>query len=198
MSILNATPSGFHSAVDSLNKIPIEIVSEMVSIGAGCYVEDYVEKFAQLGVDHSFDIIEDALQNVINVLLYIFRVALKSKAEPQILAKSLRADTQMSVPHIQTLYAAYDKFFNENSQDLNDASTSAFKNESILPRVTDVSWKLAVCIASDACEDLSSGKVTLCFKLDNHKQQTLELTCEEFKNLHSQFQEMASLINTLQ
>jgi hypothetical protein len=173
-------------------------LKSLIGKGAGCYADDYVEKFTLLDVDtSSFDILEDALQNVIDALVYIFRSAIKQRITPQGFA-AMRQNTQIDVTLIKALMTQYDAFLQDNQINIQDTSTPVLKNDSILSRLTGLDWKLAVGIASDECTDLACGKVTLSLQLDDHQRYTVELTLEEFQDFRSHFSEMASLINTLQ
>uniref|UniRef100_A0A670Y7R0 COMM domain-containing protein 6 n=1 Tax=Pseudonaja textilis TaxID=8673 RepID=A0A670Y7R0_PSETE len=61
-------------------------------------------------------------------------------------------------------------------------------------------WKLGIAMSADSCKSLKSPCVTVVLKvadgLGNVTCKTFEMTIAQFQNFHSQFKEMASVLET--
>ncbi|XP_039221777.1 COMM domain-containing protein 6 [Crotalus tigris] len=67
-------------------------------------------------------------------------------------------------------------------------------------QLIDFQWKLGMAISADSCKSLKLPCVTVAFKvadsLGNVTCKTIEMTISQFQNFHSQFKEMASVLET--
>lgn len=93
---------------------------------------------------------------------------------------------------IKALFAVYDK----SSQTGTTKSWKAFE----LQRLKCMDWKLSVGLASHCCQNLSSARVTVTFTVEKEQKEeqfTMDLTLEEFQELHQHFAEMAEAVNQL-
>jgi len=66
----------------------------------------------------------------------------------------------------------------------------------------DLKWKLGVAVASSACAELNAPYVHLRFIVDNiitnePEEHSVELSIPEFQAFYSQFQEMATTMDSL-
>uniref|UniRef100_A0A2D4EYC6 COMM domain-containing protein 6 n=1 Tax=Micrurus corallinus TaxID=54390 RepID=A0A2D4EYC6_MICCO len=67
-------------------------------------------------------------------------------------------------------------------------------------QLIDFQWKLGIAVSADSCKSLKSPYVTVALKvadgLGNVTCKTFEMTIAQFQNFHSQFKEMASVLET--
>ncbi|XP_026547617.1 COMM domain-containing protein 6 [Notechis scutatus] len=67
-------------------------------------------------------------------------------------------------------------------------------------QLIDFQWKLGIAMSADSCKSLKSPCVTVVLKvadgLGNVTCKTFEMTIAQFQNFHSQFKEMASVLET--
>ncbi|XP_058042424.1 COMM domain-containing protein 6 isoform X2 [Ahaetulla prasina] len=67
-------------------------------------------------------------------------------------------------------------------------------------QLVDFQWKLGIAVSADSCKSLKSPCVTVALKvadgLGNVTCKSFEMTISQFQNFHSQFKEMASVLET--
>ncbi|XP_034272834.1 COMM domain-containing protein 6 [Pantherophis guttatus] len=67
-------------------------------------------------------------------------------------------------------------------------------------QLVDFQWKLGIAMSADSCKSLKSPCVTVALKvadgLGNVRCKSFEMTISQFQNFHSQFKEMASVLET--
>ncbi len=240
VEFLLTLPNGFQSAVELMNKLPIEIIQDMCErtlqflqgTGLGAYAEDYRVQCESIGIvlgdvfgltssGNQQEFHEQKLQNVINLILFIYkfcifvsflpfllilqRNAIQSKTQVAEFPKAIRRNTQIDVEFIKTLTLCYDKafenlqhlFMDTNNQSPSDKSTPSIPFE--ISKLKNLDWKLSIGLASHCIqENLYNGTVTLVFTIDsaNHEQQrqTIELTLDQFKQLYKEFETIHSLM----
>jgi hypothetical protein len=130
------------------------------------------------------------IQNVLNVIAYLYKSAIRNQVNSSMFFKCIRKQTQMEPGFIKILQQHY-----HDQQSQNTKVAETFK----LQRLKGMDWKLSVSMASFSCEQLNDAKVTLIFTLDKagNEKHTVELSLEEFKQFYASFAEMADLLQTL-
>ncbi|KAL9648257.1 hypothetical protein ABK040_009261 [Willaertia magna] len=208
MSCFQSVPEGFHSAVDDLNQVHPDILSEMcnktvlfiLGKGLGCYVEDYMEVISKVNQQI---LSEKQVTNVIHILLYIFRNSRLTNVSLNDFPKYLRQLTQIHPQKIKILCSEYEKLLvntklrKESNQDQENEENVKFLDDFELLRLKSLDWKLSIGTASNECDNLSSARVTLTLYFTNSQRKTLDLTLNEFKKLNSQLSEMSSVLESL-
>ncbi|KAF0976472.1 hypothetical protein FDP41_004371 [Naegleria fowleri] len=213
LNCFQSVPEGFHSAVDDLNRVHPDIINEMahktvmfiLGKGLGCYVDDYLSWISDV---NNQAMSSKQIENVINLLLYIFRTARQFRVALADFPKLLRSNTQIQVNKIKVLCPEYEilleqtKFREDHHDTSSEQSESTqhdkkFLDDFELPRLKHLDWKLSIATASSSCENLQSAKVTLTMLMTNSQRKTIDLTLSEFKRMYSEFSDMAGLIDSL-
>ena len=122
MQFLQTVPEGFHKSIELLNKVKVDVLIDMSTKtcdfihlkGVGCHVEDYVEVFLNFDVkvfqSMDMEMKETHIEMVINILNYIFKLAIKQKVSPQDFAKLMRKNSQLTPTNIKSLFEVYEKY----------------------------------------------------------------------------------------
>lgn len=184
MQFLETVPKGFHSSVEKLNEIKIDIIKDMSTKivknihcqGLSCQYEDYFNLLKQ----EEFDTLQ-------KVLYYIFKNAYLLNVQSTDFPKFIRKYSQMSVPHIKILTEVYEK--NPSVNNLFD-----------IGRLKNLEWKFGVGISSSLCSNLYLPFITLLFTIEkdnNLVNYCIEVTLEEFQDLKQNFKEMSQMFNNL-
>ncbi|KAG2378139.1 hypothetical protein C9374_008761 [Naegleria lovaniensis] len=211
LNCFQSVPEGFHSAVDDLNRVHPDIINEMahktvmfiLGKGLGCYVDDYQGWISDV---NNQALSSKQIENVINLLLYIFRTARQFRVALADFPKLLRSNTQIQVNKIKVMCPEYEILLEQTKlREDNDTSSTTestqqdkkFLDDFELPRLKHLDWKLSIATASSSCENLQSAKVTLTMLMTNSQRKTIDLTLSEFKRMYSEFSDMAGLIDSL-
>ncbi|EFC36906.1 predicted protein [Naegleria gruberi] len=204
-----SVPEGFHSAVDDLNRVHPDIINEMshktvmfiLGRGLGCYVDDYQSWISTV---NNQTLSEKQIENVINLLLYIFRTARQYRVPLAEFPKLLRSTTQIQVNKIKVMCPEYEillaetKFRDEdNGENTENSEQKKILDDFELPRLKHLDWKLSISTSSSDCEDLQTAKVTVTLLMTNSQRKTIDLSLSEFKKMYSEFSDMAGLIDSL-
>ncbi|XP_013924100.1 PREDICTED: COMM domain-containing protein 6-like [Thamnophis sirtalis] len=135
------------------------------------------------------------LSQVLRILSWLFGTAAKNK----LTSEEFSADVgkrfgflpQQSAQVIQQVW----KEKRESLMVLEDVKPMAAARQLI-----DFQWKLGIAMSADSCKSLKSPCVTVALKvadsLGNITQKSFEMTIAQFQNFHSQFKEMASVLET--
>ena len=204
-SCFQSVPEGFHTAVDDVNRVHPDIISEMshktvmfiLGKGLGCFVDDYQSWISDV---NNQSLSEQQVENVINLLLYIFRTARQFRVSAADFPKLLRSNTQIQVNKIKVMYSEYEILLQQTKFRDEEGSSEEVKkilDDFELPRLKHLDWKLSIGTASSACENLQSAKVTVTMLMTNSQRHTIDLTLSEFKQMYSDFSDMSGLLDSL-
>lgn len=183
---------GFEEAVDRLNGLPEEILSDIchnvlfylqLKLPA-INIEELKEKCEQSNIN----IEDEELRNIINVLKRIYRSACQRKVQNTEFNQNLT----LSLKFTERCSNCISQIWKENGDiSLQGHSHPLFD----VGKLVDMQWKLGVAVSSDSCKNLNASFVAMTVKVaDNTGKLTthsFEMSIPQFKNLSKQLQDMA-------
>lgn len=177
---------------DALSETCVHILSYLRGHSTGVDAAEISDKWSKAGVtlDH-----ED-LQSVTRYLLLTFRYAGKHNlSSDDLVSKIEESSSKWPKTSLQVLHKLWSEY----------GTLVQFQQEGkgmlSIGQLVDMQWKLGMAVSSDTCRSLNSPYVTLLLKVADPSghicQKSFEMTIPQFQNLHSQFKDIAAVMDTV-
>lgn len=136
------------------------------------------------------------LQSITRYLLLTFRYAGNHSLSPEnLISKLEEGNSRWTKSVLQVIH----KLWSEHGTEVKLQQEA--KGMLSIGQLVDVQWKLGMAVSSDTCRSLNSPYVTLMLKVadaSGHiRQKSFEMTIQQFQNLHSQFKDIAAVMETV-
>lgn len=191
---------GSSKVVDLISRLPTDAFSEtclhiltyLCGRSSGVDTDELSNILSNAGITIDF---ED-LQSVTRYLLLIFRYAGKqSLSSDDVISKLEESDSKWAKSVLQVIH----KLWSEHHADVK--LQQELKGILSIGQLVDMQWKLAMAVSSDTCRSLNSPYVMLMLKMVDPSgqicQKSFEMTIQQFQNLHSQFKDIAAVMETV-
>lgn len=177
---------------DALSATSLHILTYLRGYSSGVDAGEISDNLSKAGItlDH-----ED-LQSIIRYLMLTFRCAGKqSLSADDLMSKLEEHSSKWPKPSLQMLH----KLWTEH------IALVQFQQEGkvmlSIGQLVDIQWKLGMAVSSDTCRSLNSPYVILMLKVADPSglicQKYFEMTIQQFQNLHSQFKDLAAVMDTV-
>ncbi|XP_045203244.2 COMM domain-containing protein 6-like [Mercenaria mercenaria] len=195
-SIVKEAPDGYESAVELINALKQEDLTELGSevlqflqykIGAV-----NTEKWRQKLEGYAKETDLQKTQNIINALIYTFRSAARNRTN----IEEFTAELASSMVFSDTTRTTLCNLWSMQGKQL--MSCSLGDHVLGVGQLIDVQWKVGMAVSSDTCRQLNSPFVTLTLTVadsgGNLKTHPLELTMDQFRNFTNQLKEIGKVL----
>ncbi|XP_043105454.1 COMM domain-containing protein 6 [Puntigrus tetrazona] len=192
--------TGVGDVVEKIEKLPIDLFAEilqsiLVHLQDQNRAVDLIEtcdKFQRVGINLD----QKAVQDVIKLMTYYFRLAAKSNLSAEVLVSKLtECSSKWSKPTLQLvhrLWTEHGALVHAHQEVLTMAS---------IGQLVDMQWKLGMAVSSDTCRSLNSPFISVLMKIadtsGDMSYKSFEMTVQQFQNFYRQFKEMASVLETV-
>ncbi|XP_067266235.1 COMM domain-containing protein 6 [Chanodichthys erythropterus] len=192
--------TGVDGVVEKIEKLPTDLFAEtlqaiLVHLQDQNKAVDLIEtcdKFQRAGINLD----EKAVQDIIKLLSYYFRLAAKSNLSADVLVSKLtECSSKWSKPNLQLVHqfwAEHGALLHAHQEVLTMAS---------IGQLVDIQWKLGMAVSSDTCRSLNSSFISVLMKIADTSGEvsykSFEMTVQQFQNFYRQFKEMASVLETV-
>lgn len=192
--------TGVDGVVEKIEKLPIDLFAEtlqsiLVHLQDRNRAVDLIEtcdKFQRVGINLD----QKAVQDIIKLMTYYFRLAAKSNLSADVLVSKLtECSSKWSKPTLQLvhqLWTEHGALLHAHQEVLTMAS---------IGQLVDIQWKLGMAVSSDTCRSLNSPFISVLMKIvdtsGEMSYKSFEMTVQQFQNFYRQFKEMASVLETV-
>ncbi|XP_051998773.1 COMM domain-containing protein 6 [Xyrauchen texanus] len=193
-------PSGVDGVVENIGKLPPDLFAETLQeifahLQEQSRAVDFIEtcdKFQRAGI--TLD--QQAVQDIIRLMSYHFRLAAKSNLSADVLVSKLNEGSckwsKIALQLVHQLWTEHGALLHAHHELLTMAS---------IGQLVDMQWKLAMAVSSDTCRSLNSPFISVLMKIADTSgeilQKSFEMTVQQFQNFYRQFKEMASVLETV-
>lgn len=191
---------GSTKVVDLISGLPPDAFSEtclhvLAYLGGQSIGVDALELSNRLltaGITHDF---ED-LQSITRYILLTFRYAgNQSLSADDLISKLEEGSSRWATSVLQVIH----KLWSEHGAEVK--SQQEAKGMLSIGQLVDMQWKLGMAVSSDTCRSLNSPYVMVMLKVADPSgqicQKSFEMTIQQFQNLHSQFKDIAAVMETV-
>lgn len=192
--------TGADNVVEQIEKLPTDMIAEtlqaiLVHLQDQNRAVDLIEtcdKYQRAGINLD----QEAVQDIIRLMSYYFRLAAKNNLSADILVSKLsKCSSKWSKPTlqlVQQLWAEHGALLQAHQDLLTMAS---------IGQLVDIQWKLGMAVSSDSCRSLNSPIISVLMKIADTSGEvsykSFEMTVPQFQNFYRQFKEMASVLETV-
>ncbi|XP_052420719.1 COMM domain-containing protein 6 [Carassius gibelio] len=186
--------------VETIEKLPIDLFAEtlqsiLVHLQDQNRAVDLIEtcdKFQRVGINLD----QKAVQDIIKLMTYYFRLAAKSNLSSDVLVSKLTECSskwsKSTLPVVHQLWTEHSALLHAHQEVLTMAS---------IGQLVDIQWKLGMAVSSDTCRSLNSPFISVLMKIADTSGEmsykSFEMTVQQFQNFYRQFKEMASVLETV-
>ncbi|XP_056321430.1 COMM domain-containing protein 6 [Danio aesculapii] len=192
--------TGADNVVEQIEKLPADMIAETLQ-AILVYLQDQnravdlietSDKYQRAGINLD----QKAVQDIIRLMSYYFRLAAKSNLSADVLVSKLsKCSSKWSKPTlqlVQQLWAENGALLQAHQDLLTMAS---------IGQLVDIQWKLGMAVSSDSCRSLNSPIISVLMKIANTSGEvsykSFEMTVPQFQNFYRQFKEMSSVLETV-
>ncbi|XP_016388948.1 COMM domain-containing protein 6-like [Sinocyclocheilus rhinocerous] len=192
--------TGVDGVVEKIEKLPIDLFAEtlqsiLVHLQDQNRAVDLIEtgdKFQRVGINLD----QKAVQDIIKLTTYYFRLAAKSNLSADVLVSKLTECSskwsKSTLQLVHQLWTEHGALLHAHQEVLTMAS---------IGQLVDIQWKLGMAVSSDTCRSLNSPFICVLMKIADTSGEmsykSFEMTVQQFQNFYRQFKEMASVLETV-